>query len=176
MMITNIHPVTALVRRDRFEAAGGFDESMTGGYEDWDLWLRFVERGWRGVRVREPLFVWRRHSAATMIMNVVQNHETLYRGIVERHAPLYREHAPELLIRTNTMLRRVDANWLDETLEPIRHRAAGRVRENYESMAGVRLQRAVLRAIDAMPAPVAEGARRLAGAVKRLLPTGAPRR
>jgi len=57
MLLTNLHPVTTLVRRERFEAVGGFDETMREGYEDWDLWLRFVERGWRGVRVTEPLFV-----------------------------------------------------------------------------------------------------------------------
>ncbi len=48
LLITNLHPVTALVRTRCFREVGGFDESMTGGYEDWDLWLRFVERGWRG--------------------------------------------------------------------------------------------------------------------------------
>src|SRR6185436_14389192 len=42
MMVTNLHPVTTLIRRECFEAAGGFDESMKEGYEDWDLWLKFV--------------------------------------------------------------------------------------------------------------------------------------
>jgi len=55
LLVTNLHPVTCLIRRDCFEAVGGFDESMTRGYEDWDLWLRLASRGWPGVRWPEPL-------------------------------------------------------------------------------------------------------------------------
>jgi len=36
-----------LVRRDAFEAAGGFDERYRQGYEDFDLCLRVRERGYR---------------------------------------------------------------------------------------------------------------------------------
>jgi glycosyltransferase involved in cell wall biosynthesis len=119
MMVTNLHPVTTLVRRACFEAVGGFDETMKEGYEDWDLWLKFVERGWRGVRVREPLFIWRRHSHNTMIVEAGQRHERLYRALVENHRGLFVRHAPELLVIANAMLRRSDANWLDESLEAI---------------------------------------------------------
>jgi glycosyltransferase involved in cell wall biosynthesis len=119
MMVTNLHPVTALVRRERFEAVGGFDESMKEGYEDWDLWLKFVERGWQGVRVREPLFVWRRHSHSTMIIEAGQRHRRLYGQLVENHRDLYQRHAPELLVLSNAMLRRADANWLDESGDAI---------------------------------------------------------
>jgi len=143
MLITNLHPVTALVRRERFEAAGGFEESMRGGYEDWDFWITMVERGWRGVRVREPLFVWRRHSDETMVMRVIHNHAALYAGIRGRHADLYRRHARELLVRSSTMLQRFDMNWLDENLEPINLRALKRQKAMYESMVAVRLERAV---------------------------------
>lgn len=145
MMISNLHPVTALVRRRCFEAAGGFDEMMTGGYEDWDLWLRFVERGWRGVRLREPLFVWRRHSPNTMVMCTVRNHESLYRGLMERHGALYARHRTDLLARSNTMLCQFEMNWFDEELRPINLAALKRHRQMYESMLAVRAQRAVER-------------------------------
>ncbi len=145
MMITNIHPVTTLVRRDRFEAVGGFNKGMRGGYEDWDLWLSFVERGWRGVRVPEPLFTWRRHSNTTMVMNVVHNHAALYDRIRAQHRDLYSRHARELIIRTNTMLRRFDMNWLDESGEPINLRALKEQRQKYESMLAVRLDRTLTR-------------------------------
>src|SRR6185295_16182322 len=35
LLVTNIHPVTALIKLDRFHAVGGFDESFRSGYEDW---------------------------------------------------------------------------------------------------------------------------------------------
>jgi glycosyltransferase involved in cell wall biosynthesis len=119
MMVTNLHPVTALVRRAKLEAVGGFDETMREGYEDWDLWLKFVERGWRGVRVREPLFNWRRHSAVTMIIEATTRHGRLFRRLMANHADLYARHATELLAISNDMLRRSDANWLDENHEAI---------------------------------------------------------
>lgn len=148
MLITNLHPVTALVRRDRFEAVGGvggFDESMRGGYEDWDFWISMVGRGWRGVRVREPLFTWRRHSPDTMVMRTILDHDALYAGIRQKHAGLYARHETELLIRHSTMLRRFDMNWLDEDLQPINLRALKGQKAMYESMVAVRLERALRR-------------------------------
>lgn len=172
MLITNLHPVTALVRRECFEKAGGFEESMTGGYEDWDLWIRFVEQGWRGVRVREPLFVWRRHSDDTMIMNVIHNHESLYRGIMARHAAIYTRLAPELLVRMNTMMRRFDVNWLDESGDPIRLMALRRQRERYEAMFAVRAQRAARRLFMGFPRPLIASTRRGMARLRKLILAG----
>jgi glycosyltransferase involved in cell wall biosynthesis len=124
---------------------GGFDESMTGGYEDWDLWLRFVERGWRGVRVREPLFTWRRHSDSTMVMNVVKNHAALYEHLRSCHRALYDRYARELIVRSNSMLRQYDMNWLDELGQPINLRALKGQKQMYESMLAVRLDRTLKR-------------------------------
>lgn len=119
LLITNLHPVTALVRRDRFEAVGGFDETMRRGYEDWEFWIRLCERGWSGARVREALFVWRRHSHETMVMEAVRRHDELYREILARHKDLYARRGEELIALANSMLRKFDANWIDETGYPI---------------------------------------------------------
>jgi glycosyltransferase involved in cell wall biosynthesis len=145
LMVTNLHPVTALVRRDCFESVGGFSEDMRGGYEDWDLWLKFAERGWRGVRISEPLFVWRRHSDSTMVMNAIHDHEALYRQLMANHAPLYQKHALDLVVLHNGLMHRFDANWLDEDQRPINFDALKRAPEMYESMVAVRLQRRLSR-------------------------------
>lgn len=119
LLITNLHPVTCLVRREAFEAVGGFDATMTGGYEDWEFWVRCHARGYRGVRVAEPLFFWRRHSADTMIHDAVQRHDELYGRIIERHRALYEARFEALARRCNSMLRAFDCNWIDETGTPI---------------------------------------------------------
>lgn len=119
MLITNLHPVTALIRREAFEQLGGFDETMTRGYEDWELWIRCVKQGWRGVRVPEPLFIWRRHAQVTMVMEAVQRHDELVGSIIERHRDLYEQRFESLYRRCNSMLRRFDCNWIEETGEPI---------------------------------------------------------
>lgn len=119
LMITNLHPITTLIRRECFEEVGGFEESLGGHYEDWDLWLKLSFRGYRGVRVREPLFFWRRHSPDTMVMRAVQSHDRTFATIVERHRERYEERALELVKLSNSLLRKFDCNWIDETGFPI---------------------------------------------------------
>lgn len=170
LMITNLHPPTALVRRERFEAVGGFDETMREGYEDWDFWLTMAERGWRGLRVRKPVYTWRRHSTTTMITQAVTKHEKLYRHIVANHRPMFDRHADELIARMNVMLRRHDMNWLDESGEPINLLALKRQKEWYEAMPAVRAHAALHRVIDVMPGPLSRAARKTMSAVKRALP------
>ncbi|MBC7833634.1 MAG: glycosyltransferase family 2 protein [Phycisphaerales bacterium] len=117
--ITNLHAPTALARRERFEAVGGYTPSMRHGYEDWDFWLKFAERGWRGVRLRAPTYVWRRHSHETMIHQAVKIHDELYARIIDQHREFYKRHALELVQRANQLLHRCDGTWLDENLDAI---------------------------------------------------------
>lgn len=119
LLVTNLHPITTLLRRTCFEEVGGFDESLGGHYEDWDLWLKLSEKGYRGVRVREPLFFWRRHSHDTMVMRAVQTHDQTFAKIVDRHRDSYERHALDLVKLSNGMLRKFDCNWLDESGMPI---------------------------------------------------------
>jgi len=173
LLITNLHPVTTLLRRSVFDEVGGFDESMRSGYEDWEFWIRVMERGWRGVRVREPLFVWRRHSHTTMVMEAVTRHDQLFAQITARHAETYALRAAEIIATTNSMLRRFDCNWIDETGFPIplqylwtlRDRA-DITRQEYEASAAVRLSRAVQRRISDLPPPAAGIARKVMDKVK----------
>ncbi|MEQ9095625.1 MAG: glycosyltransferase family A protein [Phycisphaerales bacterium] len=141
LMVTNLHPVTCLIRRDRFEAVGGFDETMTEGYEDWDLWLRFAERGWRGERWPEPLFNWRRHSHQTMIDDAVARHEALYRRLLENHRDFFDAHALDVAVRANALLRRADAHWIDESGVPIELQYLHAVRDAYHASGAIAMAR-----------------------------------
>lgn len=162
LLVTNLHPVTCLIRRDRFEAVGGFDETMTEGYEDWDLWLRFASRGWRGARVREPLFNWRRHSHQTMIDDAVARHEALYRRLLENHREFFDEHALEAAARANTILRRSDAHWVDETGLPLEIQYLHTVRDAYHDSGAVALARRLDTIFKMLPAPLRRSLQRLA--------------
>ena len=44
-----------MIRRAAHERAGGFDESILGGMEDWDYWLRHAAQGAWGVTIPEYL-------------------------------------------------------------------------------------------------------------------------
>jgi glycosyltransferase involved in cell wall biosynthesis len=64
-----IRLASALVRRDAFDAMGGFDASLFGG-EDWEFWVRLAAGGHRLAHLPEPLLERRVHAG-----NVSTTHE-----------------------------------------------------------------------------------------------------
>lgn len=53
----------AIMRREAFDAVGGYDESLCAG-EDLDLWIRILEADWRGGYLPEPLARYRRRAGS----------------------------------------------------------------------------------------------------------------
>ena len=89
----------ALVRREAFEAVGGYDESMRDGCEDWDFWLRLVERGYHGHIVPEVLFYYRRAAASmSRLMTSTPRYEKPLRTLVAKHEGSYRTHLIDVLV------------------------------------------------------------------------------
>lgn len=116
----------ALVRRDAVVAVGGYDTGMPlQGAEDWDLWLTLVERGYRGVILREVLFNYRRRagSLSTISWNGA-GHLPLARYRFAKHWSTYREHLRDVFLHqdaeTSDLLRRNDGieRYLGSELEP----------------------------------------------------------
>ena len=89
----------ALVRRNAFEAVGGYDESMREGCEDWDFWLRLLEHGFDGTIIPQVLFHYRRRADS---MSREMLDEERYRRpldvLITKHEPAYRSHLREILI------------------------------------------------------------------------------
>jgi hypothetical protein len=88
-----------LVRRSAFEAAGGFDESIVDGLEDWDFWLRCADRGLWGMTVPEPLTWYRRRPDHPSRWRNLARHEALaaFRARMrERYPRLYAGGFPRL--------------------------------------------------------------------------------
>jgi len=56
----------ALLRTTRLRQVGGYAAMTVPGWEDYDLWCQFVERGWHGVRVPEILARYRVHGASML--------------------------------------------------------------------------------------------------------------
>lgn len=53
--LENLIPFTSLFRKKAWADAAGYDEKVPS-YEDWDLWIRIMQAGWKVADVREPLF------------------------------------------------------------------------------------------------------------------------
>jgi glycosyltransferase involved in cell wall biosynthesis/SAM-dependent methyltransferase len=96
----NIACVSSLFRKTAWEQAGGYNETMREGYEDWDFWISCVEQGWEGHCVHEPLFLYRKH-ANSMLTDANRKREKLIASIVRNHPKLY---APETRTWADTTL------------------------------------------------------------------------
>jgi glycosyltransferase involved in cell wall biosynthesis len=77
----------ALIRRALFEDVGGYDAAFPG-YEDWEFWLKALERGWRGRRVESVTLLYRRHGA-TRHIDARPAYRTTFRQIRREHPALY---------------------------------------------------------------------------------------
>ncbi len=82
-------PYCFLLRREAWLEAGGYDETMRLGYEDWEFNIRLGGRGCIGVVVPEPLFRYR-VSGGGMLQSLSNRlHGQLWRDIRRRNPDLY---------------------------------------------------------------------------------------
>ena len=86
----NQYPVSSLIRRSALEAAGGW---QMRAYEDWDLWLRFVEFGFTGVPVDRIVYRRRLHGDSRLLQGARKKHATLYAALKERHPDAFGRRA-----------------------------------------------------------------------------------
>jgi glycosyltransferase involved in cell wall biosynthesis len=79
-------PIGCLYRRSALLEAGGWQ--LPGGYEDWDLWMTFAERGWKGVGVPEVTARYRVRSGRRLSRSS-QRHAERYERLRHRHPRLF---------------------------------------------------------------------------------------
>lgn len=75
----------ALIRRDAWEAVGGYHQFEVAGWEDYDLWCGFVDRGLYGVFVPQILCRYRVHKRSMLRSETNLNYEELSMEITVRH-------------------------------------------------------------------------------------------
>ena len=94
LLFTNTLCVGLVMRRSSWLAAGGYDETMREGYEDWEFSLRLAEAGFHGIEVARPLYVY--HVVGDDQVSISTNVHTkklyakLWRQIRDRHPQSYR--------------------------------------------------------------------------------------
>lgn len=86
------HACTILYARDAWLQVGGYKPVMSrmGGWEDWEFVIALGEIGICGVRVPEPLFWYRQHSANQMRHTANDNKPALQETIRRLHPAIYR--------------------------------------------------------------------------------------
>jgi GT2 family glycosyltransferase/glycosyltransferase involved in cell wall biosynthesis len=91
-LIENAVVGCVLMRASAWESVGGYDETMTSGNEDWEMWLRLTKAGWGQVRLEEPLFLYRRHGVS-MSVATESRFEEGRRMVRDRNPDLYEREA-----------------------------------------------------------------------------------
>jgi len=96
----------AMARRRALEQAGGYDVEQV--FEDWELWIRVVEKGWTAKGVKEPLYNYRLHQ-----------------GNRDKESNIRRKEGEDLIYRKHVKLydhygisRTVDGRWVNPPIYP----------------------------------------------------------
>ncbi|HET9210278.1 MAG TPA: glycosyltransferase [Thermoanaerobaculia bacterium] len=102
----------AAYRREIWEACGGYDAGALV-WEDWDLWISVIERGWRFHRLAEVAFEYRVRPGS-MLRNAEREgvREAVRDHIYRKHHEIYAAHLPEILLTGHTQLHAVTAEAL----------------------------------------------------------------
>ena len=88
-LFVNEAPYCMLMRRPLIERAGGYDEAMREGYEDWEFNIRLVGLGARAVVTPEALFLYRVRARGMLKARTMGQHVQIWRQIRAKHRPLY---------------------------------------------------------------------------------------
>jgi GT2 family glycosyltransferase/O-antigen ligase len=88
-LFVNEAPYCMLMRRALIARAGGYDERMRLGYEDWEFNIRLNALGARAVVIPEPLFLYRIRSGSMLRATTMTRHVEIWREIRRRHGALY---------------------------------------------------------------------------------------
>ncbi len=118
-LIENCIPITALIYKEDFEKAGGFDTQLNY-YEDWDFWISLVEIGAKVHKIDEFLFFYRIRNTTDSLTNTsIDNSSRLsdnFFEIYKKHYTFYKQngldfHSIMSLIREN---KKYKAKYYDE--------------------------------------------------------------
>jgi len=92
-LFLNRLPYCMLLRRAAWQAAGGYDEGMRDGMEDWEFSIRLVQAGFGGVEIAKPLLIYRVSGDGMLMSRTARQHGTIWRYIRTKHRDLYRPSA-----------------------------------------------------------------------------------
>jgi glycosyltransferase involved in cell wall biosynthesis/GT2 family glycosyltransferase len=96
---TNCVPITAMIRRQVYLDAGGMDERIQGGMEDWEFWLRCADRGFWGDTLPEFLDWYRRradHGDRWENLAGPERMRSFRIALMEKYPSLFRNGVPKL--------------------------------------------------------------------------------
>lgn len=89
LLCNNVIFCSALFRKQDWESAGGYCPELAHGWEDWDLWLGFIELGRTAFRLPEVHFRYRVREGSMVRSMTPESESRARKLILARHASLY---------------------------------------------------------------------------------------
>jgi glycosyltransferase involved in cell wall biosynthesis len=94
-LITNCIPICGLIETEKFKDIGGFDTEISFT-EDWELWIRFIQKFGLGVyKIPKPLFFYRKRFNQNSLTDTKGQHvygEKCRLYIYNKHYDFYKKH------------------------------------------------------------------------------------
>ena len=95
-------PYSIYINRNKFLNFGGYDESFTKGYEDWEFNLRLIFQKMNGQKISLPVFNYYISSQGMLKKDSNKNHVDIFNKIVKKHSKhLYINYLTNELISKN---------------------------------------------------------------------------
>lgn len=80
---------SAMFRKEDWLSAGGYDENMKQGYEDWEFYIRLLKYGGSAEIIQEALYTYRKRRNTTTDKANTKKYELLH-YIYSKHQELYK--------------------------------------------------------------------------------------
>lgn len=81
----------SLFRKQCWIDAGGYDEKMRKGYEDWEFWISVTKNDWKVYVIEEFLFNYRKKENSMLQTTNLFYEEENYKYVLNKHKELYKE-------------------------------------------------------------------------------------
>jgi glycosyltransferase involved in cell wall biosynthesis len=101
VLFKNVTGYCMLIDKGAWRKAGGYDETMRDGYEDWEFNLRLINSGYKGVAIDKPLLIYTVSAQGMLMGHSSQRHAGLWRRIRTKHRAMYRPMNLLRLYRAN---------------------------------------------------------------------------
>jgi len=98
LLVSNAIYCSGMYRRAAFEQAGGYDEKIPYGYEDWEMWIRMLNSDSIVIQIPRPLFRYRiKKQSMSTICNKEEHLKLTREYIFNRHRDKYLSYFPDFI-------------------------------------------------------------------------------
>jgi glycosyltransferase involved in cell wall biosynthesis len=89
-LFINRVPSCLMMRKEAWRKAGGYDDAMREGYEDWEFTIAVAAAGYRCLVIPKPLFTYRVSNDGLLLRMSSNMHAQLWSRMRRKHRDLYR--------------------------------------------------------------------------------------